>query len=315
MLALLVGLVVLAAGLAARRVRRRGRARRAVARRLRFVGRLYLGDPACARCRSSSSGSASRSSFRAGALNIGAEGQFYAGAIAATWVGLHLGGLPQAVAIRGAAGRCGARRARRGSRSGLAQAPVRRPRGDQHAAAQLRRRVAGQLHGAGAAAGTQHIYPQSDQIAESARLPLLPGSRLHAGLILAVVAAPWCSGSSSAGRCWGFRLRAVGTGPGAAEVSGRIDAERRHRVALLLSGCMAGFAGGVEVSGVSYALYQNLSPGYGFTAIAVALLARPPSARGRRQPASSSARSRRAPAPCSGMPEFRPWRYTWSRPW
>ena len=35
-----------------------------------------------------------------------------------------------------------------------------------------------------------------------------------------------------------------------------------------------GLAGGVEVTGVSYALYQNLSPGYGFTAIAVALLAR-----------------------------------------
>jgi simple sugar transport system permease protein len=35
---------------------------------------------------------------------------------------------------------------------------------------------------------------------------------------------------------------------------------------------MAGLAGGVEVSGVSYALFQNLSPGYGFTGIAVALL-------------------------------------------
>ena len=45
-------------------------------------------------------------------------------------------------------------------------------------------------------------------------------------------------------------------------------------VALLGSGALAGLAGGVEVSGVSYALFQNLSPGYGFTAIAVALLAR-----------------------------------------
>jgi len=35
---------------------------------------------------------------------------------------------------------------------------------------------------------------------------------------------------------------------------------------------MAGLAGGVEVSGISYALFQNLSPGYGFTGIAVALL-------------------------------------------
>jgi len=45
-------------------------------------------------------------------------------------------------------------------------------------------------------------------------------------------------------------------------------------VALLVSGALAGLAGAFEVSGVSYALYQNLSPGYGFTAIGVALLAR-----------------------------------------
>ncbi len=44
--------------------------------------------------------------------------------------------------------------------------------------------------------------------------------------------------------------------------------------ALLASGAVAGLAGGVEVTGVSYALFQNLSPGYGFTAIAVVLLAR-----------------------------------------
>ncbi|MGH7589827.1 MAG: ABC transporter permease subunit, partial [Gemmatimonadales bacterium] len=43
---------------------------------------------------------------------------------------------------------------------------------------------------------------------------------------------------------------------------------------LLGSGAFAGLAGGIEVAGVSYALFQNLSPGYGFTAIAVALLAR-----------------------------------------
>jgi simple sugar transport system permease protein len=45
-------------------------------------------------------------------------------------------------------------------------------------------------------------------------------------------------------------------------------------VALLCSGALAGLGGGVEISGVTYALFQNLSPGYGFTAIAVALLAR-----------------------------------------
>ncbi|HTO73890.1 MAG TPA: hypothetical protein VMJ30_08720, partial [Gemmatimonadales bacterium] len=45
-------------------------------------------------------------------------------------------------------------------------------------------------------------------------------------------------------------------------------------MALLGSAALAGLAGGAEVAGVSYALFQNLSPGYGFTAIAVVLLAR-----------------------------------------
>ena len=44
--------------------------------------------------------------------------------------------------------------------------------------------------------------------------------------------------------------------------------------AFLTSGALAGLAGAIEVCGVTYALYENISPGYGFTAIAVALLAR-----------------------------------------
>jgi simple sugar transport system permease protein len=40
-----------------------------------------------------------------------------------------------------------------------------------------------------------------------------------------------------------------------------------------MSGALAGLAGGIEVTGVTYALYENLSPGYGFSAIAVAILA------------------------------------------
>ena len=63
--------------------------------------------------------------FRGGALNIGAEGQFYAGAIAATWVGLHLAGQPRPVApwrwLWLAAAVAGLRL---GGRSGLAEAPV-----------------------------------------------------------------------------------------------------------------------------------------------------------------------------------------------
>jgi simple sugar transport system permease protein len=107
----------------------------------------------------------------------------------------------------------------------------------------------------------------------TARLPVVPGTRLHAGIVLMLLAAAglWYLFART---LWGFRLRAVGAGPRAAAISGRIDARRMAAVALLGSGALAGLAGGVEVTGVSYALFQNLSPGYGFTGIAVALLAR-----------------------------------------
>src|SRR5690606_6832262 len=72
----------------------------------------------------------------------------------------------------------------------------------------------------------------------------------------------------------GFRLLAAGLGPRAAAVSGRINVTRVAATALLVSGGIAGLAGATEVGGVSHALYPSLSPGYGFTAIAVALLAR-----------------------------------------
>jgi simple sugar transport system permease protein len=72
----------------------------------------------------------------------------------------------------------------------------------------------------------------------------------------------------------GFQLRATGANPVAANVMGGVNTRRVFALALLGSGALAGMAGSTEVSGTTYALFQNLSPGYGFTGIAVALLAR-----------------------------------------
>jgi ABC-type uncharacterized transport system permease subunit len=211
--------------------------------------------------------------FRGGALNIGAEGQFYAGAIAATWVGLHVAGRPSPVAIASvwaAAVLAGMAwvavpvllKLRFGVLEVISTLLL-----NFVAEALVSLMVQGPLQ------EQRHIYPQSDPIAQAAQLPMLPGSRLHAGFALALLAAMvlWYLVARTH---WGFKLRAVGAGARAAEISGRIDARRITAVALLGSGALAGLAGGVEVSGVSYALFQNLSPGYGFTAIAVALLAR-----------------------------------------
>jgi simple sugar transport system permease protein len=118
------------------------------------------------------------------------------------------------------------------------------------------------------------LYPQSAAIPVEYQLPLLvDGARLHVGIVLAVIAAlvSWLVLEHTAA---GFRLRATGSNPRAAELVGRIDVRRVQRAAFLTSGALAGLAGGVEVLGVTYALYENLSPGYGYSAIAVALLAR-----------------------------------------
>jgi simple sugar transport system permease protein len=100
----------------------------------------------------------------------------------------------------------------------------------------------------------------------------VPDTRLHIGFLLAVAAAIvvwWTLRATWAG----FRVRAAGENPDAARVVGRIDVERTTAAVFVASGMLAGLAGAVELTGVTYALYENLSPGYGYIAIAVALLA------------------------------------------
>lgn len=117
------------------------------------------------------------------------------------------------------------------------------------------------------------IYPQTETILSTAQLPrLMAGTRLHAGFVLGVVIAiamTWFFSRTAVG----FRVRASGLSPSAARSAGLIDVDRISFRVFLLSGALAGIAGSVEVSGVTFALYENISPGYGYTAIAVALIA------------------------------------------
>jgi simple sugar transport system permease protein len=113
-------------------------------------------------------------------------------------------------------------------------------------------------------------YPQSDAFPLAARLPGL--GRVHGGLLLvfALPAAIWFLLFRTAA---GLRLRCVGLSPEAARYAGILPERETVRI-LLISGGLAGLAGTLEVSGVTGRLFENLSSGYGFTAIAVALLAR-----------------------------------------
>ena len=211
--------------------------------------------------------------LRAGALNIGMEGQFLVGAIAATWAGLRFGEAagPLVVPIVFAAAlSAGALwvtipvilKVRFGVLEVISTLLL-----NFVAESLVSLMVQGPLQEA------KGVYPQSDLVPAGARLPALPGTRLHLGFALAILLAVALHATYSR-TAWGFRLKAVGASPQAAWISGRIASARLFSVALLLSGALAGLGGGLEISGVTYALFQNLSPGYGFTAIAVALLAR-----------------------------------------
>jgi ABC-type uncharacterized transport system permease subunit len=211
--------------------------------------------------------------FRAGAWNIGAEGQLYAGAVAGVWVGLVGGGLPGWLLVPvllGAACVGGAlwasvpilMKLRLGVSEVITSLLM------SFVAINL---AAYMVHGP--LQEPRGVFPQTAPIAEAARLPaFVPGTRLHVGalLALALAAALWWFFRETR---LGFHVRAVGASRTAAAVAGRIDADRVTLVAFLTSGALAGLAGGVQVAGVTYALYEGLSPGWGYTAIAVALLA------------------------------------------
>jgi len=116
-------------------------------------------------------------------------------------------------------------------------------------------------------------WPQSEPIVENATLPrLLDRMRLHAGLILALAAAVIAHIMLNYS-VWGFKLRAVGENAAAALHAG-INVKRSLMGVALVSGAVAGLAGVSEVAGLKGYLTADLSPGYGFTGIVVAMLAR-----------------------------------------
>ncbi len=100
----------------------------------------------------------------------------------------------------------------------------------------------------------------------------LSGLTVHLGLALGLVASVvvWFILKRSR---WGYEIRLIGDNPNAARYAG-IDIGRNTILILMLSGGLAGLAGMSEVSGVVHRLQGAISPGYGFTAIIVAYLAK-----------------------------------------
>ena len=116
-------------------------------------------------------------------------------------------------------------------------------------------------------------FPQGRRVPIGARFPLWSDTRLHWGLVvvLLIVVLVWVMIRYTR---VGFDMNVVGSSETSARYAG-ISAKRTVIVALLLSGGLAGLAGGAEVAGRAYALDPNgLELGLGFTGIVVAALAR-----------------------------------------
>ncbi|MFO1171349.1 MAG: ABC transporter permease [Hyphomicrobiaceae bacterium] len=116
-------------------------------------------------------------------------------------------------------------------------------------------------------------WPDSPDILRAAEFPnLWRGTRLHLGVLVAIVAA---------GILWfvvrkttlGFAIDAVGENPRAAHHAG-YDVGRITMIAAALSGAAAGLAGVGEVGGIQFQVMGSISPGYGYTGLVVAMLAR-----------------------------------------
>ncbi len=115
-------------------------------------------------------------------------------------------------------------------------------------------------------------WPQSEPIVDEAVLPeLVPRTRLHAGLIIALVAAVLLSLLINRTR-WGLEMRAVGANADAARFAG-MKIGRVMVFTAIISGGLAGLAGVSEVAGVRGYVTLDLSPGYGYAGIVVAMLA------------------------------------------
>lgn len=115
-------------------------------------------------------------------------------------------------------------------------------------------------------------WPQSQRVVAEARLPrLVQGWRLHAGFLVAVVAAAavWVVMKKTT---LGYEMRAVGQNAEAARFAG-IPVNRVLMKTAILSGGLAALAGFSEVAGLKGNLTLDLSPGFGYTGIVVAMLA------------------------------------------
>ncbi len=218
-------------------------------------------------------GLAAAIAFRARLWNIGGEGQLYLGALAAVWIGTGMIDgpsflmIPLVLAAGALAGAFGM----------LGPAFLKTRFGADEVVTSLLLNfiilILVQMMLEGPFQDPMGLgWPQSEPILDSAALPtLVDRMRLHAGFLLAIAAA-LVAHFVLAYTVWGFRIRAVGDNAAAARHAG-IGVNRTLLGVAVASGACAGLAGVSEVAGLKGYLTSDLSPGFGYAGIVVAMLA------------------------------------------
>ncbi len=212
--------------------------------------------------------------FRAGLFNIGAQGQFIAGAIGASYVGFkfEMPVVIHSIAAIAAAMLCaglyggfvGLLKAKTGAHEVIVTIML------NYVASYFLLWILSTE--AFLRPGRQD--PLAPEVNESARLPHLFGSELRAnlGFIIALVVAGliwWLLQRST----WGFRFRAVGANAAASKTAG-ISVGRTTTTVMFIAGALAGLAGAVQILGSEPAMTAGVGGTFGFDAITVALLGR-----------------------------------------
>ncbi|WP_373232886.1 ABC transporter permease [Cohnella sp.] len=211
--------------------------------------------------------------YRISVWNIGAEGQFVAGAMAATAVTIYFPGLPAYLSIPTmivfsiAAG-------------GIWGLLTAIPR----TYFQVNELITSLMLNYVALLALDYVvfgpwkdpkglnFPGSPMFTEAQSLPVLGDTRLHLGLVFGLIAIALYALMIRYTK-WGYELRLIGANPEAAKNAG-IRISSHILIVMVISGGLAGLAGMSEVSGVAHRLMYGISPGYGYTAIIVAWLAR-----------------------------------------
>jgi ABC-type uncharacterized transport system permease subunit len=115
-------------------------------------------------------------------------------------------------------------------------------------------------------------FPYTAPFSAGATLPTLGHTRIHLGLFVGLAVAVIFFFILKYTK-WGYEIRVCGESPKAAGYAG-MNFVKNILLVMFLSGGIAGIAGMTEVSGITQRLQQGISPGYGFTAIIVAWLGR-----------------------------------------